>query len=104
MDPDVYRIMVGLEEQIKSIPILLLLREKGRSNFSMIKEDIKKKTGSGSPATIIRALKKLEEAGLVRTILRDRAMKWVDYELSPLGRRIADHLAAIIEDIKREKK
>jgi hypothetical protein len=32
------------------------------------------------------------------------ARQWVDYELSLLGWWIVDHLAAIIEDIKREKK
>jgi DNA-binding PadR family transcriptional regulator len=104
MDPNVYRIMVGLEEQAKAIQILLLLREKNRSKYSDIQAELKKKTGSGSSTTIQRALKLLEDLGLIRSIVRDQPRGWVDYELSPLGRRIADHLAAIIEDIKREKR
>lgn len=103
MSEEVYYVMKTLEQR-KRVPILLLLREKGRMKITDIKQIIPEKTGSGSHATIHQAMQDLTNVGLVKTITRDEAKGWVDYELTELGRRVADHLANIIETIKKSRK
>ena len=92
--------MKALEKR-KRIPILLLLKEKKKLKLADFLEIIPKKTGSGSSGTIGEALKELTNLGLVRTVVRDEGKGWVDYELTELGKKVADKIAEIIEVAKR---
>ena len=103
MSEEVYHAMKALEQR-KRVPILLLLREKGRMKITDIKQIIPEKTGSGSHATIHQAIQDLTKVGLDKTITRDEAKGWVDYELTELGRKVADKLAEIIQIIKKSRK
>ena len=103
MSEEVYDVINSLEKR-KRIPILLLLRQQKRLKTSDFLKIIPEKTGSGSTGTISEALRELCNVGLLRTITRDETKGWADYELTELGRRVADHLANIIETIKKSRK
>ena len=98
----VYDIMKSLEKR-KRIPILLLLKERKRLKLADFLGIIPEKTGSGSSGTIGEALKELTNLGLVKTVVRDEGKGWVDYELTDLGRKIADKISEIIEAIKKSQ-
>ena len=102
MSPGIYDVMKVLEAR-KRIPILLLLKEKGRMKISDFYVLVPEKTGSGSQTTIREALSDLVKVGLVKTIVRDEAREWVDYELTDLGRKVADKISEIIAAIKRSQ-
>lgn len=99
MNEKVYFRMNALEKA-KRIPILLLLLERNRMKISDIGDIIKEKTKSGSPGTITVAMRELTKQGLVKEIIRNQTKGHVDYELTNLGRRVAEKLKGIVKIIK----
>ncbi len=83
--------------------LILVLKENPKGiRFTELHKILKTKTKSGASSTVSEALKELKKAGLIEEIIRDKAHNWVDYKLTPFGKRIANLLSQIIETTKEE--
>lgn len=83
--------------------ILLILADKGRLKVSDLYRLVPDLIGSGSPRTINDALNDLVASGFVVRRVRVERRDWVDYELSPLGWKVAEGLKTLIRALLEEE-
>ena len=105
MDPDVFSRMCASREVFQHVTGrwgALVVVGLGRSDSPLRFGEIRRRVDGISDRMLSQTLGQLEREGVVVREVRSAIPPHVDYELTPLGRRMAGPLASLIEIIESD--